>query len=107
MYLQETNILFAGEIISTKRIELDSIIETMNIQIDNPICVLNQDVSRTFLVSSKADEKYNLFMKATLLDVIKNNYKEALEICDGEYEKLNLHSEVYLLYLFYSIDLFW
>lgn len=76
----------------------------MNVQIDNPISVLNQDVSRTFLVSSKANEKYNMFMKATLLDVIKNNYTEALDICEGEYEKLKLHSEVYLLYLFYSIQ---
>ncbi|XP_025269792.1 structural maintenance of chromosomes protein 6 isoform X2 [Camponotus floridanus] len=85
-----------GDIISTKRDELDNIIETMNIQIDNPISVLNQDVSRTFLVSSKADEKYNLFMKATLLDTIKNNYEEALEICEGEYDKLKVHSEALL-----------
>lgn len=68
----------------------------MNIQIDNPISVLNQDVSRTFLVSSKADEKYNLFMKATLLESINNNYKEALEICEGEYDKLKIHSEALL-----------
>ncbi|XP_072747857.1 structural maintenance of chromosomes protein 6 [Anoplolepis gracilipes] len=85
-----------GEIISTKRDELDNIIETMNIQIDNPISVLNQDVSRTFLVTSKADEKYNLFMKATLLDAIKNNYNEALEICEGEYDKLQQHSQALL-----------
>ncbi|XP_070161215.1 structural maintenance of chromosomes protein 6 [Polyergus mexicanus] len=85
-----------GDTISAKRDELDNIIETMNIQIDNPISVLNQDVSRTFLVSSKADEKYNLFMKATLLDSIKNNYKEALEICEGEYDKLKIHSEALL-----------
>ncbi|XP_071562380.1 structural maintenance of chromosomes protein 6-like [Temnothorax nylanderi] len=81
-----------GEIVSTKRDELDSIITTMNIQIDNPISVLNQDVSRTFLVTSKPDEKYNLFMKATLLDAIENNYKEALYICEEEYNKLRTYS---------------
>ncbi|XP_071651384.1 structural maintenance of chromosomes protein 6 [Temnothorax longispinosus] len=81
-----------GEVISTKRDELDSIITTMNIQIDNPISVLNQDVSRTFLVTSKPDEKYNLFMKATLLDAIENNYKEALYICEEEYNKLRTYS---------------
>lgn len=86
--------LFAGDVISTKREELDNIIATMNIQIDNPICVLNQDVSRTFLITSKPYEKYNLFMKATLLDTIENNYKEALEMCEEEYEKLNQYSEV-------------
>lgn len=92
------NLLFAGEIISTKRDELDSIISMMNIQVDNPISVLNQDVSRTFLVTSKPDEKYNLFMKATLLDAIENNYKEALYICEEEYDKLNIYSAVCTLY---------
>ncbi|XP_018302040.1 structural maintenance of chromosomes protein 6 [Mycetomoellerius zeteki] len=82
-----------GEIISTKRDELDNIISTMNIQIDNPISVLNQDVSRTFLITSKPDEKYSLFMKATLLDSIKNNYKEALNICEEEYNKLQQYNE--------------
>lgn len=73
---------------------MDSIIAAMNIQIDNPICILNQDVSRSFLITSKPDERYSLFMKATLLDTIENNYKEALEMCEEEYEKLNQYSEV-------------
>ncbi|KYN09467.1 Structural maintenance of chromosomes protein 6 [Trachymyrmex cornetzi] len=81
-----------GEIISTKRDELDNIISMMNIQIDNPISVLNQDVSRTFLVTSKPEEKYNLFMKATLLDSIETNYKEALNICEEEYNKLQQYN---------------
>ncbi|XP_011862086.1 PREDICTED: structural maintenance of chromosomes protein 6 [Vollenhovia emeryi] len=81
-----------GDVISTKRDELDNIISTMNIQIDNPISVLNQDVSRTFLVTSKPDEKYSLFMKATLLDAIEINYKEALSICEEEYTKLKQYS---------------
>lgn len=70
----------------------------MNIQIDNPISVLNQDVSRTFLVTSKPDEKYSLFMKATLLDAIEDNYKEALNICEEEYTKLKQYSMVCTLY---------
>ncbi|EGI61102.1 Structural maintenance of chromosomes protein 6 [Acromyrmex echinatior] len=81
-----------GEIISTKRDELDNIISMMNIQIDNPISVLNQDVSRTFLVTSKPEEKYSLFMKATLLDSIEINYKEALNICEEEYDKLQQYN---------------
>ncbi|XP_018057117.1 PREDICTED: structural maintenance of chromosomes protein 6 [Atta colombica] len=81
-----------GEIISTKRDELDNIISMMNIQIDNPISVLNQDVSRTFLVTSKPEEKYSLFMKATLLDFIEANYKEALNICEEEYNKLQQYN---------------
>ncbi|KZC07283.1 PREDICTED: structural maintenance of chromosomes protein 6 [Dufourea novaeangliae] len=83
-----------GDVISTKRKELDNILRAMNIQIDNPISILNQDISRTFLVSSKPEEKYELFMKATLLDVIGNNYKEADLICQEEYKKLQQYNEV-------------
>lgn len=89
-----------GEVISTKRNELDNILRAMNIQIDNPISILNQDISRTFLVSSKPEEKYQLFMKATLLDVIGNNYKEAETMCQQEYQKLKQYNEVRLCYVF-------
>ncbi|XP_076651994.1 structural maintenance of chromosomes 6 isoform X2 [Halictus rubicundus] len=85
-----------GEVISTKRNELDNILRAMNIQIDNPISILNQDISRTFLVSSKPEEKYEFFMKATLLDVIGNNYKEAESICQSEYVKLQQYNEILL-----------
>ncbi|XP_071651386.1 structural maintenance of chromosomes protein 6-like isoform X2 [Temnothorax longispinosus] len=81
-----------GEIVSTEQDELDSIITTMNIQIDNPISVLNRNVSRTFLVTSKPDEKYNLFMKATFLDAIENNYKEDFYTVEKEYNKLRTYS---------------
>ncbi|XP_012348416.1 structural maintenance of chromosomes protein 6 isoform X1 [Apis florea] len=83
-----------GEVVSTKRTELINILRAMNIQIDNPISILNQDISRTFLVSSKPEEKYELFMKATLLDIIGNNYKEAELICEQEYEKLKQYNEI-------------
>lgn len=55
----------------------------MNIQVDNPISVLNQDVSRTFLVSSNAADKYSLFMKATRLNIIGQNYKDA-HVCNED-----------------------
>jgi len=97
-------LLLVGKIISTKRDELDNILTMMNIQVDNPISVLNQDVSRTFLVTSKPDEKYNLFMKATLLDSIKNNYEEALSICEEEYTKLNQHYEVCIHYIYFILS---
>lgn len=57
-----------GEVKSTKREELDSIVAALNIQIDNPISVLNQDVARTFLHSTDPKTKYKFFKKATQLD---------------------------------------
>ncbi|XP_046814733.1 structural maintenance of chromosomes protein 6 isoform X1 [Vespa crabro] len=83
-----------GEVISTKRDELESILYAMNIQIDNPISILNQDVSKTFLVSSKSEEKYELFMKATRLDVIGNNYREAIISSEEANKKLEQANEV-------------
>ncbi|XP_068965461.1 structural maintenance of chromosomes protein 6 isoform X1 [Bombus flavifrons] len=83
-----------GEVVSTKQNELANILRAMNIQIDNPISILNQDISRTFLVSSRPEEKYELFMKATLLNVIGNNYKEAELTCEQEYEKLKQYNKI-------------
>nr|XP_050857730.1 structural maintenance of chromosomes protein 6 isoform X2 [Vespula vulgaris] len=83
-----------GEVVSTKRDELESILYAMNIQIDNPISILNQDVSKTFLVSSKSEEKYELFMKATRLDVIGNNYREAIISSEEASKKLEQANEV-------------
>lgn len=92
--------LFTGEVVSTKQNELANILQAMNIQIDNPISILNQDISRTFLVSSKPEEKYELFMKATLLNVIGNNYREAELTCEQEYEKLKQYNKVCFHYVF-------
>ncbi|XP_011496853.1 PREDICTED: structural maintenance of chromosomes protein 6 [Ceratosolen solmsi marchali] len=67
-----------GDLISTKKEELHNIVNFLNIQVDNPISVLNQDVSRSFLVTAESQDKYKLFMRATRLDIIGNNYKEAI-----------------------------
>lgn len=39
----------AGSVVSTKREVLQRILMFLNIQVDNPVCVLNQDASRSFL----------------------------------------------------------
>ncbi|XP_017879054.1 structural maintenance of chromosomes protein 6 [Ceratina calcarata] len=83
-----------GEIVSTKRNELNNILRALNIQIDNPISILNQDISRTFLVSSKPEEKYELFMRATLLDVIGTNYETAQSRCQAGYDKLKEYNKI-------------
>lgn len=76
----------------------------MNIQIDNPISILNQDVSKTFLVSSKSEEKYELFMKATRLDVIGNNYREAIISSEEASKKLVQANEV-CIYFFLMLSI--
>lgn len=39
----------SGNVISTARTELAKMIMYMNVQVDNPVCVLTQDASRSFL----------------------------------------------------------
>lgn len=38
-----------GDVISTKRADLQKMVFFMNIQVDNPVCVLTQDAARGFL----------------------------------------------------------
>lgn len=39
----------SGDLISSSREDLMRILMYLNIQVDNPVCVLNQDASRSFL----------------------------------------------------------
>lgn len=68
-----------NKLISDKREILDEIVRHFHIQIENPICVLNQEISRNFLNSNKPADKYKFFMKATLLETQKNEYAQADE----------------------------
>nr|XP_061805050.1 structural maintenance of chromosomes protein 6-like [Nerophis lumbriciformis] len=62
-----------GQIISTKKEELESILNSFNIQVNNPLSVLNQEMSKSFLHGKGEGEKYRFFMKATQLDQIKDD----------------------------------
>lgn len=64
-----------GKILSEKVGELKAILEHFRIQVENPVCILNQEVSKTFLHSKRPEDKYDLFMKATLLEQILNDYQ--------------------------------
>lgn len=63
---------------------------------DNPISVLNQDVSRSFLITAGPKEKYDLMMRATRLNDISANYKQAMIASDDSRGKLK-DAMVYLI----------
>jgi len=60
--------------ISTKRAELNLILEQFNIQIDNPCSILMQDTSRQFLSDAKPQTKYKLFLVATQLEQMRKDF---------------------------------
>jgi len=55
-------------VVASKKAELDNILTRFRIQPNNPVSILNQDSARNFLSTNKAEAKYALFRKATLLD---------------------------------------
>jgi len=49
-----------GRVISQKREDLNYILDQFNIQVDNPVAILNQDTSRSFLNSKSPHDKYRV-----------------------------------------------
>ncbi|XP_077388554.1 structural maintenance of chromosomes protein 6 [Festucalex cinctus] len=64
----------SGQIISTKKDELVSILDNFNIQVNNPVSVLNQEMSKYFLHSKGETDKYRFFMKATQLEQMRDDF---------------------------------
>lgn len=69
------------------------IIRNMNIQVENPISVLNQHQSREFLKNATARKLYELFMKATQLELISENYRASIKASTEAEALLNETSE--------------
>lgn len=83
----------AGHTVSTRKSDLDQIISNLKIQVDNPVSVLNQDSAKDFLLQATPQKKYQLFMKATQLEIIGNNYREALATSQHSQGQLNETAE--------------
>lgn len=59
-----------GRVISTKRKDLDLILDSFEILIDNPFTVLTQDMARSFLATSSPETKYQYFERGLQFDKI-------------------------------------
>ncbi|KAL5332680.1 hypothetical protein BJX70DRAFT_404329 [Aspergillus crustosus] len=77
-----------GRIISTKRAELDAIIDHFTLQFENPMNVLSQDMARQFLSSSSPAEKYKFFVKGVQLEQLDQDYRLMEESGDQTEERL-------------------
>ncbi|PVF98656.1 P-loop containing nucleoside triphosphate hydrolase protein [Serendipita vermifera] len=71
----------SGKIVSNARSELSAILDHFQIDVDNPMNILTQDLARQFLSASNAGEKYQLFLKGTLLSQLKEEYEIIRENC--------------------------
>uniref|UniRef100_A0A3Q3ATS2 Structural maintenance of chromosomes protein 6 n=1 Tax=Kryptolebias marmoratus TaxID=37003 RepID=A0A3Q3ATS2_KRYMA len=64
----------SGQVVSTKKEELISILDNFNIQVNNPVSILTQEMSKYFLHSKGEGDKYKFFMKATQLEQMKEDF---------------------------------
>jgi chromosome segregation ATPase len=79
--------------ITTKKADLDDILDYFAFQLDNPINVLTQDMARQFLSNSSPEEKYKFFIKGTQLETLDADYKLLEEHLDNMDAKLRSRNE--------------
>ncbi|XP_041814270.1 structural maintenance of chromosomes protein 6 [Chelmon rostratus] len=83
----------SGYLVSNKKEELLSILDSFNIQVNNPVSVLTQEMSKYFLHSKGEGDKYKFFMKATQLEQMREDFiyiKTTKAITE---DKVEQHSE--------------
>lgn len=72
-----------GAVISTKKGDVEEIIDYFQMQIDNPMNVLTQDAARQFLNQSTPHQKYKFFVKGVQLEQLDNDYRLLQETTDA------------------------
>lgn len=77
-----------GRIISTKRRDVDELVEYFCLQMDNPLNVLSQDNARQFLNASSPALKYKFFVQGVQLEALDNDYKLVMQTADNIEAKL-------------------
>ena len=79
--------------ISSKKADLDDILDFFAFQLDNPINVLTQDMARQFLSNSSPTDKYKFFIRGTQLETLDHDYKTMEDSYDGIIAKLQSREE--------------
>jgi len=70
-----------GKTVSERKETIDTIVAHFNIQVDNPMCMLNQDIAKSFLNTKSTKEKYNFFLKATQLQkMVEDLHENTIEV---------------------------
>ncbi|SCU77907.1 LAMI_0A02740g1_1 [Lachancea mirantina] len=80
-----------GRKISSKKADLQTILDYFGVPISNPMCFLSQDAARSFLTASTAADKYMHFMKGTQLKETEDNLNQAYEVTLEARDQLHFH----------------
>jgi hypothetical protein len=87
------------KVISTHKETIAEIIQALSISPENPLCVLHQEVAKTFLLNSDSQKKYQFYMKVSQLDQIKQAYEEAVCIAQSIRQRIDGMKQVEFFYL--------
>jgi chromosome segregation ATPase len=78
-----------GRLISSKKGDVEDIVEYYQLQVDNPMNVLTQDAAKSFITSSTPVQKYKFFVEGVQLQALDNDYKLVSDTCDQIQAKLD------------------
>lgn len=87
------------KLISTQKETISEIIQALSISPENPLCILHQEIAKTFLLNSDAGKKYQFYMKVSQLDQIKQAYEEGVCTVESLVRRINGMKQVQVLRL--------
>ncbi|XP_064122945.1 structural maintenance of chromosomes protein 6-like [Macrobrachium nipponense] len=73
----------SGKVVSMKKEELRRLCDHFNLMVENPLMVLNQDMSRSFLSSLDPHNLYKFFYQATQLQQLTDCYNQLNEYLES------------------------
>lgn len=82
-----------GRVVSTKKSDVDDVVEYYCLQVDNPLNVLSQDNARQFLNSASPTTKYKYFLQGTQLEQLDNDLQLFAELMEANENKLVEYEE--------------
>jgi chromosome segregation ATPase len=82
-----------GRVISSKKGDVEDVIEHFQMQIDNPMNILTQDAARQFLNSSSPAQKYKFFVKGVQLEQLDNDYQLLSEMNEATLDKIYVQED--------------
>jgi structural maintenance of chromosomes protein 6 len=83
----------SGRIISTKKSDVEEIVEFWCLQVDNPLNILSQDNARQFLNASSPAAKYKFFVQGVQLEQLDQDYRVLSMIYETNQAKFLQHQE--------------
>ena len=89
-----------GQLISSRRVDLMTILDHFQIAVDNPMAILTQDTARLFLANSTSGQKYEFFMKGTALSTLDVKLSELNSHIESISDSVNRKKEVLELFRF-------